>query len=281
MNLAGICSTDLALVRGYMGFEGIPGHEFVGVALDGPLAGRRVVGEINAGCGSCALCQSGDPRHCTGRSVLGIVGRSGAFAEELTLPAENLLAVPDTLSDEQAVFTEPLAAAAALLEATPLEGREVTVLGDGRLGLLCAMVAQAHGASVRLIGRHPERARLLGEAPEVEAGPPASAEVVVEATGHPEGLHQALALVRPRGTIVMKSTYPEAVRLDLSQLVVDEVRLIGSRCGRFRVALDLLANGTIDPTPMIEQRVELAQGPDALARVARGGVLKILLQIGA
>ena len=210
--LAGVCATDLALVRGYMGFEGVPGHEFVGLALDGPLAGRRVVGEINAACGECPACRAEDSwgeRHCANRSVLGILDRGGAFAEELALPTANLHPVPEGVSDEAATFTEPLAAAFEIPEQLELApGEHALVVGDGRLGLLCAQVLASRGLHVELAGRHPERGALFPGAGIRHLGDLAGAgtgyDLVVEATGHPAVLQEALARVRPRGRLVAR-----------------------------------------------------------------------------
>lgn len=286
VSLAGVCATDLALAQGYMDFCGVPGHEFVGRALDGPLAGQRVVGEINAACGTCPRCLGRDPagldgRHCQARSVLGILGRPGAFAQQLRLPHGNLLPVPDTVSDEAASFTEPLAAGFALLEALPdVAGQRALVLGDGKLGLLCAMVLARAGAELELCGRHPERAewipglRAFSEHPQ-----PGSFDVVIEATGHPEQLAAAISYTRPRGRVVLKTTSSKPVSLDLAPLVVDEIQLIGSRCGRFEPALAALAAGQIDVSPLVHARFPLEQAAEALEYASQRGVLKVLVQV--
>ncbi len=291
VTLAGICATDLALARGYMGFSGVPGHEFVGRALDGPLAGRRVVGEINAGCGRCGECARGDARHCATRTVLGIHGRDGAFAERLALPARNLLAVPDGVTDEAAVFAEPLAAALAVLDAAPLPAdARVLVAGDGRLGLLVAHALARAGAQVTVAGRHPERqellphgARLLTGLLEDEAAPGTDRrwELAVEATGRPATLARLQRHVAPRGTIVLKTTCETPLTLDLAPLVVDEQRLVGSRCGRLAPALQWLAQGDVPVQAFIAARYPLDEAPRALRHAARGGVLKVLLAPGA
>jgi threonine dehydrogenase-like Zn-dependent dehydrogenase len=286
---AGVCATDLALARGYMGFRGVPGHEFVGRALDGPLSGRRVVGEINAGCGACVECRRGDPRHCPERTVLGILGRPGAFADHLHLPAENLLPVPDEVSDEAAVFVEPLAAALEITEQVAIEpGMHVLVAGDGRLGLLCAWVLSRTGASVAVAGRHPDRTALLPEGVKLHTGllesPPGGHmryDVAVEATGHAEALAALCAHVRPRGTIVLKTTSEMPAPIDLAPVVVDEQTLIGSRCGRFGPALDLLAAGAVPVERFVHARFGLDDAPAAFARAGERGVLKVLLEIGA
>lgn len=284
---AGICATDQALARGYMGFCGVPGHEFVGVALDGPLRGRRVVGEINAGCGDCAPCRGGDSRHCAARTVLGIAGLGGAFAERLVLPDRNLLAVPDTVDDAAATFTEPLAAALHIVDDVDLEaGRRTLVAGDGKLGLLCALALAARGAEVTVAGRHPERAALLPAGVQFRTGlleaAPGAAEgarfdLAVEATGNADVLPRLLSMVRPRGTIVLKTTSERPTVADLSGLVVDEQRLVGSRCGRFDVALEALARGDVQVRPLVAHTYAFADGVAAFARAAERGVLKVLL----
>lgn len=286
----GVCATDLALAKGYMGFAGVPGHEFVGLAQDGPLAGRRVVGEINAGCGTCARCVGGDPRHCATRTVLGILGRPGAFAEHLVLPTRNLLVVPDDVPDEAAVFTEPLAAALqipAQVEVVP--GAPALVAGDGRLGILCAHALAEAGADVLVAGRHPERRSLLPRDAQHVTGllegdadsPPAQRfALAVEATGRVDVLPRLLAHVAPGGTLVLKTTSERPVTLDLAPLVVDEIRLVGSRCGRFEPALALLATGRIPWQAMITARFGLEQADEALAHAARPGVLKVLVDVG-
>jgi len=278
---AGVCATDLALVRGYMGFCGVPGHEFVGECLDGPLAGRRVVGEINAACGECAACLAGNERHCPTRTVLGILGRGGAFAEELALPARNLHEVPDNVTTAAATFTEPLAAAFEIPAEIDLPpGRRALVLGDGRLGLLCAQVLALHGQEVTLEGRHPERQSFLRAGVSYAQGESgASYPLVVEATGRPEVLQSALARVEPRGTLVLKTTSEAPAALDLAPLVVNEIRLVGSRCGPFAPALEALARGDVAVEAMIDARFPLERGAEALEAAARPGVLKVLIDV--
>lgn len=281
---AGICATDLALVAGYMDFVGIPGHEFVGVAMDGPLAGRRVVGEINAACGECKTCLDGRKRHCPRRSVLGILGRGGAFAEELTLPADNLLPVPDGVSTDAATFTEPLAAAFEMVDQGAATGASrALVIGDGKLGLLCAQVLALHIPEVAIRGRHPERRALLDRPLSWDHGPGVSPayDLVVEASGAPGSVSRALEAVRPGGTLVLKTTAPDPVPVDLAKVVVDEITILGSRCGSFEPALTALESGAVRVEPMIEGRYALEEGPQALERASRGGVLKLLIEVAS
>lgn len=288
VTLAGICRTDLELARGYMGFVGIPGHEFVGVVTEGPpaLAGRRVVGEINVPEDLSLLSVPGyDARHEPRRTVLGILGRPGAFAEMLRLPPANLLVVPDDVADEEAVFVEPLAAALAVLDrTTPPPGRPMLVVGDGKLGLLIAQVCTRVGHRVVLCGHHPRKlalARRWG----VEDFVPGAATypLVIEATGSPAGLKLALDVVEPRGTVVLKSTYApgELAPLDSARVVVNEISLIGSRCGRFAPALRLLAEHRVDVKSLIDAEFPLAAAPTAFAKAGERGVLKILLRVRA
>src|SRR6266404_1112877 len=249
VTLSGICNTDLEIARGYAGFQGTIGHEFVGVIESLPdvgalVPGQRVVGEINAGCGVCDLCRAGDPRHCAQRTVLGIVGRDGTHAEFLKLPAVNLLPVPDEISDQRAVFTEPLAAACGVLErADVTEETRVAVIGDGKLGLLCAQVLKTTGAPVTLVGKHARKLEIAGrrgiETLNVAEAQSRSREfdVTVEASGSPTGFRLALDLLRPRGVLVLKSTFQGATEIDAASLVVNEIKVIGSRCGRFGRAL--------------------------------------------
>jgi len=288
--LSGICNTDLEIARGYAGFRGTIGHEFVGVMEEGegPLLGHRVVGEINAGCGECELCQAGDPRHCARRTVLGIVGRDGAHAEFLRLPVRNLFKVPDSVPDEHAVFTEPLAAACGILEHVEIEkGDRVAVIGDGKLGLLCAQAIALTGAHVVLIGKHAEKLRIAErqgiETATVKTGAKRKREfdVVVEASGSPSAFAVALELLRPQGVLVLKSTFAEAAamgEINQARLVVDEISIIGSRCGRFQPALDLLKKGAIDIDSLISEEYPLSRGVYAMERAGKKGVLKVFLR---
>lgn len=287
VRLSGICGTDLELVRGYYPFTGIPGHEFVGVVEEAPGApewiGRRVVGEINAACGSCATCLAGRRTHCPARTVLGIRGRAGAFAKRLALPVENLHEVPPEVSDEEAVFTEPLAAALQIQAQVPLlDEQRVLVLGAGRLGTLVARTLARTGARVRVAARLPARRAQLAStgidavSPEdVAAG---SADVVVDCTGHPEGFARARAAVRPRGTIVLKSTYAGEASVNLSAVVVDEITVVGSRCGAFAPALDLLRARAVPLADLVHARFPLARGVEAFAAAGQPGALKVLLE---
>jgi alcohol dehydrogenase len=286
VRLAGICGTDLELVDGYADFRGTPGHEFVGV-VEGPSRswlGRRVVGEINIGCGACRWCRDGVKEHCAARAVLGIRGRDGAFAEYVSVPAANLHVVPDGVPDDAAVFTEPLAAACRIGEQIDLRRtHSAAVLGDGRLGLLVAQVLALAGSRVTVVGRHEPKlavARALGlEAVTSDAAAAGAAfDIVVEVTGRPSGLEAALGLVRPRGTIVLKSTFHGAAPMPTWPIVVNEVTMIGSRCGPFSRALDLLARGAIQVKPLVTGVYGLEKH-EAAFEAARGG-LKVLLRPG-
>jgi len=289
VRLAGICATDLELVKGYQEFRGVPGHEFVGVVErgPGPLVGARVVGEINAVCGRCEECRAGRRTHCRRRTVLGIAGRDGAFAERLVLPAENLHRVPDALADEVAVFVEPVAAALAVQEQVEVRpGDRVLVVGDGRLGLLVAQTLALTGCRLVVVGRHPGKLALLEPfgimTARCDAGAgaiePRSFDVAVECTGDPGGFATALWALRPRGTLVLKSTYRGHLEIDAAPVVVDEIRIVGSRCGPFEPALRLLTRGLVAPAPMIHARYPLARGVEAFEHAARPGALKVLLE---
>jgi threonine dehydrogenase-like Zn-dependent dehydrogenase len=283
--LAGICSTDLQIFQGYMGFTGVPGHEFVGEVTEGPAAllGQRVVGEINFACGQCPTCAKGLGRHCPTRRVMGILQADGAFAQYVAVPVANLHPVPAQVSDEAAVFTEPLAAAFEILEQVHLQpAADVVVFGDGKLGLLCAQVLHLTGACVYLVGRHPHKLALLRphgiRTVLLPDPPPRQADVVVEATGSVEGLQRAIETVRPRGTLVLKSTVAAEHHLSLAPLVIHEVTVIGSRCGRFPPALQALTHDRISVTPLIEHVYALTAASAAVAHAARRGALKVLLR---
>jgi alcohol dehydrogenase len=281
----GICNTDIELQRGYYGFRGTPGHEFVGEVVeadDRSWVGERVVGEINLACGKCEWCARGLGRHCPKRTVLGIVKQPGAFREFLTLPEQNLRRVPRAIPSEEAVFVEPLAAACEILDQVRIpRGTPVAVLGDGKLGLLASQVLQAHGAHVHLYGRHKEKLRIArqsGVSTEIAKKlPVAKYEFVVEATGSAEGLKQAVQMTQPRGTVVMKSTVHGLVSIDSAPVVVNEITLVGSRCGRFEPALRLLAQRKVRVDAMISEVLPLKSAPKAFRDAAKSGVLKVLL----
>jgi threonine dehydrogenase-like Zn-dependent dehydrogenase len=288
---SGICNTDLEIVRGYAGFSGTLGHEFVGIVEESrnapELLGKRVVGEINAGCGACEKCTAGDARHCPNRTVLGIHGRDGAHAEFLTLPSENLLEVPANVSDSQAVFIEPLAAAFGITEQVEIgENTRVAVIGDGKLGILCAFALSLKSENLVLIGKHREKlilaakrnieGILLNDAvPELNR----SFDVVVEASGSESGFGAALDLLKPRGKMVLKSTFQGRTNLEMWRVVVDEISIVGSRCGRFAPALRLLEKGLVSVEDLISEEFSLAEGVEAMNRAAEKGVMKVLLTI--
>ncbi len=284
LRLAGICNTDLELMRGYRGFRGTLGHEFVGEVIAGPTEwlGARVVGEINIGCGICDWCQRGVPEHCRRRRVLGLHDYDGAFAEVFRLPLANLHRVPSAVPDEGAVFTEPLAAACQTLECVHIKpGDRVVLLGAGKLGLLTAQVLRLTGCDLFVVARHTRQKELLAgwgirtvSCDDLADG---TADVVVDCTGVPQGLADAMRLVRARGTIVLKSTYADPATLDLAPLAVNEVALVGSRCGPFPAALRLLEEGLVDVPSLIEARYDLTDAPAALAHAAQPGALKVLL----
>ena len=284
----GICNTDLELLRGYYGFRGTPGHEFAAEVVEadtGALIGRRVVGEINLACGRCEWCQRDLGRHCPNRSVLGIVRHPGAFSEWFTLPERNLHLIPEEIPTEHAVFIEPLAAACEILDQIAIpRGARVAVLGDGKLGLLVAQVLHAQGAEVHLFGHHRHKLALAASAGietfRATRRPRGAYEWVVEATGAPEGLREAVAMVRPRGTVVLKSTMHTIVPLDTAPVVVNEVTLLGSRCGRFQPAIELLRSGKVRVAEMISDRFPLWRASQAFARAAEPGTLKVLLMPG-
>jgi threonine dehydrogenase-like Zn-dependent dehydrogenase len=285
VSLAGICSTDLQILDGYLGFRGVPGHEFVGRVIDGPPSwkGRRVVGEINFACGRCEYCARDLGRHCPDRKVMGIVGADGAFAESVAVPAANLHPVPDALADEEAVFTEPLAAAFEILEQVPVEaGMEALVLGDGRLGLLCAQVLKLATPRVTLVGKHPRKLAVVQKSGIrtllLQDWRAAKVDLAVEATGSVSGLQMACAAVRPRGTLVLKSTLAKEHRLSLAPLVIEEITVVGSRCGLFPPALEALELGSVHVAPLVDKIYPLEDAPEAIAHTRRPGALKILLR---
>ncbi|GAB4536670.1 MAG: alcohol dehydrogenase catalytic domain-containing protein [Pleurocapsa sp.] len=283
---AGICNTDLELLRGYYPYRGILGHEFVGVVEqeDDDLINKRVVGEINAVCGQCRFCRRGQPTHCEQRTVLGIVNRDGALAEYLTLPTANLHPVPDNVTNNAATFTEPLAAALEIQEQIAIAPEDrVLVVGDGKLGQLVAQTLALTGCDLLVVGRHHSKLERL-ENRGIQVGfadlvQPRSFDIAVECTGNPEGFNLALRGLRPRGTLVLKSTYAGKLTLDASALVVDEITVIGSRCGPFAKALDLLTQNRVDVTSLIETTYPLEQGLEAFTRAQQRGALKVLLSM--
>jgi threonine dehydrogenase-like Zn-dependent dehydrogenase len=283
---AGICSTDLELVKGYYPFTGVPGHEFTGEVIESPdksWIGQRVVGEINAACGKCEQCLNGRPTHCENRSVLGITNRDGVFAEYTTLPVENLHRVPDSVPDEAAVFTEPLAAALEIQQQTQIKPTDrVLLIGAGRLGQLIAQTLSLTGCDLRVVARHSHQQELLTERGirlitenEIQ---PWRWDIVVEATGSSSGFDLARKAIRPRGTLVMKSTYKGDMTVNFSSIVVDELTILGSRCGPFEPALRLLEKGEVDPTVLIAKSLKLSETVKAFEEAARPGMLKVLLE---
>lgn len=289
VRLAGVCGTDLEMVKGYYPFTGIPGHEFVGEivqsqeALGSSLVGKRVVGEINAVCGTCEQCRGGRPTHCENRTVLGILNRDGVFAEYVSLPLENLHLVPDSVSDEAAVFTEPLAAALEIQQQVQIKPTDrILLVGAGRLGQLIAQTLATTGADLRVVARHPFQQKVLTqrgikliEEADVQ---PWRYDVVVEATGSTAGFDLARKAIRPRGTFVLKSTYKGDITLNLSPVVVDEITIVGSRCGPFAPALRLLEKKEVDPTALIAAEFGLADGLRAFDEAEKRGRLKVVIR---
>jgi len=286
LRVGGICNTDLELMQGYKRFSGPLGHEFVGEVIAGPeeWLGRRVVGEINIHCGQCDLCQRGIFTQCRQRRVLGIMNYDGAFADVFRLPVQNLHLVPESLADEEAVFTEPLAAACQVVEAVHIQPTDrVVLLGAGKLGLLAAQVLRLTGADLSVIVRRERQKSLLAmwgiHAVGREDMSDASADVVVDCTGRAEGFADALDLIRPRGTLVLKSTYAGIPQADLTRLVVNEIRVVGSRCGPFGAALRLLEQRLVDVRSMIDAEYSLDEAVSAFERASEPGVLKVLLRL--
>jgi alcohol dehydrogenase len=286
--LAGICSTDLEVVRGYADFRGVLGHEFVGIvdwAEDRSWVGRRVVGEINVGCGVCPTCRAGRPGHCLDRTALGIRGRDGVLAEFFCLPLANLHPVPPGLPDREAALVEPLAAACRVLDQVLIgPGDRVIVLGDGKLGLLVAQVLALTGSDLTLVGRHEDKLAIVarrGIDTRLTGDGLGQADVVVECTGRPAGFEAARQLVRPRGMLVLKSTYQGLVQADLSRLAVDEITVVGSRCGPFDAALRLLGRGLVDVASLIQAELPLDEVLTAFELAAQPGALKVLVRAGS
>lgn len=287
----GVCATDIEICRGYMGHQGVLGHEFVGVVEKvndtrrKALVGQRVVGTIYCVCEQCDMCRAGLPEHCRSRSVLGISGRNGCFSDSFTLPVRNLITVPDAIDDDRAVFVEPLAAACQIARQLKIEGRPyITILGDGRLGLLCAQVTSRLNATVRCVGKHPEKLELCAKWGVKhrlihDVGLRQDQDIVVDCTGSTSGMEAAMKMVRPRGTIVLKTTVaPSHAAIDLSPLVIHEIHVIGSRCGPFPDALDALASEQVDVLSLISRRMKLADGIEALKAADRPDTLKVLME---
>lgn len=288
--LMGICSTDIELCKGYMGFAGVLGHEFVGMVQevahnkDKQWVGKRVVGTINCVCGKCDMCQRGLSEHCRDRSVLGIDKRDGCFAEQFCLPVRNLIEVPKAVDNDHAVFTEPLAAAFQILRQLTVENRPyITVLGDGRLGLLCAQVLTQLNGTVRLIGKHPAKMELcekwgVKHREVSEVGLRADQDIVVDCTGSADGFELAMQMVRPRGKLVLKTTVANSKPINLAPLVINEIEVIGSRCGPFPEALSALNANTIDVLSLISRRMKLVDAADALRISKQSDVIKVLIE---
>ncbi len=284
---AGVCATDTQLIWGYMGFRGVLGHEFVGVVeeCDDPkLKGKRVTGEINIGCGYCRLCREGLKNHCPIRTVLGIKSKDGAFAEYLTLPEANLHVVPAEIGDEEAVFIEPLAAAFEITEQLDILPTErVCVLGDGRLGLLVSQVIALTKCKLVTVGRHAEKLSILEEMGiktyTEDTNEASDFDCVIDCTGNPAGIEKAMELTRPRGTVVLKTTVASREGLDLNKSVIDELTIVGSRCGPFEPAIEALKEGRIKVRPLISQSFPIEEAIDALEYATSRGVLKVLLDV--
>ncbi|HKV56591.1 MAG TPA: alcohol dehydrogenase catalytic domain-containing protein, partial [Candidatus Binataceae bacterium] len=286
VRMAGICGTDLELARGYMGYRGVPGHEFVGEVVESEttaIIGSRVAGEINAGCRDCEPCLAGLQRHCANRTVLGILGRDGAFADFLTLPDENLVALPDAIPDELAVFVEPVAAAYEIFEQTHLSRNErILVLGDGRLGALVGLALWAEAYTPVVGGHHADKLELLaalGLQTVLDEHLEPAFDTIIDCTGNPDGFRRALELVRPRGRIILKSTAASAGELNLAPIVINEVTIVGSRCGRFAPAVEAIASGKIDPRPLISAMYPLSDALAAFEAARDPQNFKVLLKI--
>ena len=286
VKMAGICNTDLEILHGYMGFRGVLGHEFVGVveACDNSdWIGQRVVGEINLGCGVCPDCATGLARHCANRQVLGIAGKDGVFADYVTLPVSNLHIVPRSVSDRAALLTEPLAAACEILEQVHIRPVDrVAVVGDGKLSWMAAQVLRLTGASLVVHGKHPERcARFqeIGIQALTEAPPAQAYDCVVEASGSVQGLDAALAACRPRGTVILKSTVASSYEINMAPLVINEITLMGSRCGRFEPALRLLEQKQVEVESLLSSLFRLADFEAAFEAAQLPQAMKIAFDL--
>jgi len=287
INLAGICGTDIEILSGYMSYQGIPGHEFVGVikeSQDTHLIGKRVVGEINVGCGICELCKKGLERHCPHRTVLGILRRDGAFAQYLSLPEKNLHVIPDQIRDEQAVFVEPLAAAFEIKEQINLKQESnIALVGDGRLAQLVALVLNLSCQNITCFGRHKNKLELLKNLGiktkiGIDSDDIQKFDLVVEATGSNSGFTDSMKLIKPKGTVILKSTLASKANLDLTSMVINEVSVIGSRCGPFRPAINALASGIISVDNLIDSTYSLEKFQDAFEQAKKPDILKVLLK---
>lgn len=282
---AGICNTDIEITNGYFQFEGTIGHEFVGVVEDAKESnwiGKRVVADINCACNNCSVCQKGDQHHCPNRTVLGILGRDGAMAEYLTVPVKNLVSVPKILSDNLAVFAEPVAAALEIQEQLELDkSEEICVIGDGKLGLLIALTLDTSGFNVHLLGRHPERVNRLDgfKGSYSKEAINKSYQTVVEATGNPAGFELAVNLTKPRGNLVLKSTYADGFKFNPAMVVVNELNIVGSRCGPIDKAIDMLSKAKLDPTKLIDEHFPLKDGEEAIKNASSKGTLKVILDV--
>ena len=284
---AGICNTDIEITKGYMGFKGILGHEFVGVVekcADKSMLGKRVVGEINMGCGKCPSCRNQMQTHCSDRSVLGILNKDGAFAEYVTLPVRNLHTIPHPISDEEAVFIEPLAAAYEIMDQVSISSSDkVCVLGDGKLGILVAQVIAVSGINLTAIGRHREKLSILDELG-INTGlsldlKERDFDMVIDCTGSPSGIRTALQIVKPRGRIILKTTIASRSRIDINQFVINEISLIGSRCGPFSPAIKAISAGQVDLGPLISCVYPIEEGLKAFQHAASKRALKVILKI--
>ncbi|MFW5957724.1 MAG: MDR/zinc-dependent alcohol dehydrogenase-like family protein [Desulfosalsimonas sp.] len=297
ISMAGICNTDFEIFNGYAGFSGIPGHEFAGTVEKAPdfpeLEGKRITSDINCGCGKCGWCRSGDARHCPDRSVIGIRDRNGAFAEYLSVPVKNIHLIPESVENYRAVFAEPLAAALEITQQIHIKNSDrIVVLGDGKMGLLAALALRHHCANLMLAGRHPEKLAiaskkgvdtlLLKRGDSTEAADPMPCgpfDIVVEATGSPDGIQDALSLVRAEGTVIAKTTSHSRSRIDLSKVVVNEIHLLGSRCGDINLALRYLENWLVDVKPLVEKIYSFSDFTEAFDHAGRKGSLKVLLDM--
>lgn len=287
---AGICNTDLEIIKGYIpGFNGIPGHEFIGcieqVSSDKyeNLLGKRVTAEINCNCNNCDMCSRGFPRHCTKRTVIGIDGRNGAFAEYISVPIDNVVIIPETITDNNALFIEPLAAAFEIQDQITITNNDkILIVGDGKLAHLIAISLLPSGCDLTLLGKHPEKTSLLDcysirHLIVKDSIINEKYDIVIEASGSPEGFYDALSFVRPKGIFVLKSTYANEISLNPSKIVVDEITLIGSRCGNFRNAVDFLEKEVIDLSYLISDRFPLSRGIEAFKAALRKDSMKVVI----